>query len=80
MLGKFLCWIGRHHFVPYIMIESEYSKITGHRCKRCLKVVSGQEGMAELAQFYAERRKSFIIDVIPQPYIIVADDDNESVH
>ena len=50
MLDKFLCWIGRHNMVRYIIVETDYSKLIGHRCERCLKVASGQEGIAEMAR------------------------------
>jgi hypothetical protein len=80
MLRKFLCWIGRHEMVSYPIIESEYSTLFGHRCKRCLKVAFGQEGIAELAQLYAARQKSFITDVSYPPYNIVSDENSETKH
>ena len=36
MLRKFLCWIGKHEMVSYTIVKSEYSRLMGYRCKRCL--------------------------------------------
>ncbi len=79
MQGRFLCWIGSHDMVTYTITESEYSKLIGHRCKRCLTVAEGQEGLAELARFYAQRRP-FVVDKSWPPFTIVADQNNETEH
>ncbi len=80
MLDRFLCWIGRHEMVSYTITENEYSKLTGHRCKRCLKVARGQEGIAELAQGYAKMEPFFIVDKSWPPFTIVEDRNSETKH
>lgn len=76
MLDKFLCCIGRHEMVSYTITKMEYSRLTGHRCKRCLKVARGQEGIAELAQLYA-RRPALIVDESWTPFTIVENQDSK---
>ena len=79
MLHKLLCWIGHHEMVSYVITESEYSRLLGHRCKRCYKVAFGQEGIAEMVRAMAARQDNFIIDVQPIPFTIV-DETNETRH
>lgn len=75
MLRKFLCLIGRHNMVEFVLHEMEHCKLIGFRCSRCHELAPGMALIKALAEANDERGPFFVVDHSWPHFDVVPDEE-----